>query len=801
MTIQPLKDAQITAANGGKINSLIQLKKLNLPVPDGIILTNIKADTDLKIALSQHLRPGTTYIVRSSGQKEDGVTASFAGQYTSVRNCRSLEAVWQGIQECLASQHTAQVKSYGQGLGLTENQPVISILVQEQIEAELSGIAFSVNPLNNHDQEILIETVLGAGDVLADGLAEPQRQVIAWHSQQADPNLEVLRQSLLTAAADFGYPLDMEFCFSKGQLFIVQARPITRLSAKVDAGSWTTANFRDGGVAAQACPNLMWSLYREAWQRSLQAFILENGLLPDDKINRLSLMKYARPYWNVGLVKAAMSRIPGFTESEFDDELGITKAYQGKGYQSKLTPKTLLQLGRVAQKLSVTTRDHQTNSATIKAQLLTRYEGYQTRLADLTSAKASQQDVEQLWREIVCEGQLASESVYFKQVFINTVQLSMKKTMILKHISVEAFFQLISKLGEVSHLRPSTQLQVISDTIKQDASLLEAWQNKSTATLTKEVSQALLDKQSQRADLRLLIEWFQAYGYHSERELNLLWPSFIEAPASIIEKIKGLLNDQQPISKALDQRLSTSEMDRILRAEAISPRRAQKIKGSILSLRELLWWREEFKDISTRYYHLVRQVSLLLGESYQANAHLEAVEDVFYLEKENLLLWIDQQISKEQLQKLAHDNQRYCQAFRNYQAVGDLQAGANSQMKPNTSEELHGIGANDGLVTGRVRVLRDVSQIADLQRDEILVTTFTDTGWSHRFGSMKGLITETGGVLSHATIVAREFGLPAIIGAKGATDKLHTGMLIQMNGATGTIQILETLKEESRCAR
>lgn len=797
MTIQTLKNATITPENGGKINGLIQLKQLKLPVPNGLIITNTKDHTALTIELSQFLKEGTTYIVRSSGQKEDGVKASYAGQYTSVRDCQTLEEVWQGIKACLASQSKDEVKAYGQELGLAEDSSQLAILVQEQIEADISGIAFSMNPLNNHDQEILVETVEGAGDALADGRVEPQRQILSWHSPQTDPKLEALRQSILKAVSHFGYPLDIEFCFSNEELYLVQARPITRLAAKVSMGSWTTANFRDGGVAAQACPALMWSLYREAWQDSLESFMLDHGLLADQEVYRLALMKYARPYWNVGLVKTAMSRIPGYTEREFDDELGIHKVYSGDGVKSQLTPKTLLQLAKVAQKLSSTTRQHQSQAKEIKVDLLARYEDFEKQIAQLASSKHSLTSIENLWREIIYDGHLASETVYFKQVFINTVQLSMKKTAILMHISLEAFFQLISKLGTVSHLRPTTDLQLISDLIQQDATLKAYWQKTSTEQLTMEVNQTLTQATNQRGDLSRLVDWFHAYGYHSERELNLLWPSFIEEPAIIIEKIKALLKGKRP-NQALNQVLSSKEMDQILQAEAINPHRAKKIKESILSLRELLWWREEFKDISTRYYHLVRQISLMLGQQYTQKQILKQPDDLFYLEKESILLWINKELSTSQLQKKAEYNRLYCEAYRHYQPAGDLQVGYELGKSQQSTVGLHGIGANDGVVTGRVRVLTDVSQISHLQADEILVTPFTDTGWSHRFGSLKGLITETGGVLSHATIVAREFGLPAIIGAKHATKSLRTGMLIQMNGSSGAIHILEDLIEESR---
>lgn len=808
MKLINLKEADISLANGGKINGLIQLKQHNFPVPEGWLinqantLNNLEETqlASLKSQLTSRLRPETTYIVRSSGALEDGAHVSFAGQYTSVRDCRTFDDIWTGIETCIASATAAHVQNYSQQMKITTTDAEFSVLIQEQLEADVSGIAFSMNPISNHDQEMFVEYVKGSGENLANGRLTPKSLTLSWQQtsfdhiqdlQLSSTLLSTLHQTILKAARLFAYPVDLEFCVVGETLYLVQARPITSIQAKVPQGSWTTANFRDGGVAAQACPALMWSLYRDAWQMSLESFIMDNQLLPSQQIPKLALIKYARPYWNVGVVKAAMSRIPGYNEREFDDELGITKTYVGDGRRSYLTPKTVAQLLRVARKIIRTTQNHQANAETLKENLLNQAIAFEQDIANSRQQQASLESIEQLWQAIVCEGQLACETTYFKQVFINTVQLSMKKTSLLKVMSTETFFQLISKLGHISHLRPTVALEAIAKEISRDSQLKAHWLSNSVSDLTQEWR-----NNSQCKNMLSITEWLNEFGYHSERELNLQWPSYSEVPEIIIDKI---LTNITQVSQTTNLQATQSETEIHLRlkAEGFKDRRARALTKDILFLRELLWWREEFKDLSTRYYHLVRQISLLLGTRYQQLGYIESSTDVFYLEKEALQLWMKQQLSPIQLRALIEQNKGYCEAYENYQPMGDLQTGLAQQQSVNLAHDiqLKGIGGNDGIVEAKVRVLTELSQLNELETGEILVTRFTDTGWSHRFGRLAGLITETGGVLSHATIVAREFGLPTIIGAKDATRLLKTGMLIRMNGASGEIQIIKKTGE------
>ncbi|WP_407371958.1 PEP/pyruvate-binding domain-containing protein [Carnobacterium sp.] len=798
-----ISEDKLTSLWTEAIPELVGLEATNqpsLPTYETIVqrLDQLSFPAELHKEISDLISPNKTYIVRSSGLMEDQASTSFAGQYDTIANCTTNDNIIAALKQCIASLFKPASLNYWQTQQLDIQNLKMSVIIQEQISAVSSGVAFTLNPLTNNDRLLTLEVVEGAGEQLVSGLVTPEHLTIDWFSTigltdgskiLSSDQLNQLRKQLLLIATFYGYPIDVEFCFSKDSLFFLQARPITTIRRKIDEGNWTTTNFRDGGVSAQPCPGLMWSLYRESWQTTLEKFLIQNKLYDSTNINQLSINHFARPYWNIGIVKEAMSRIPGYIEREFDDELGVYKNYQGDGYKSKLSVKTLSHLITVAIKINKTTQQQQQTAAKQHKQLLETYQSIDKKIQSLSSA-TDQQDIEELWETIINDAYLQSEQTYFWQVYVNTVQLSMKKTALLKKLPLDTFFQLISKLGTVSHIQPLQDLYEIVEIIVTNDTFKQEWMMNSPVDIN-----TLLTKQPHRLDA-LRIEAFQeTFGYHSNRELNLLVPSYSENQLLVVDLLKDYVDHPEKLTTAqrsFSQTLTDEQMEKLIEPYVTKWQRT-KVMKDIKMLRELLWWREEFKDVSTRFYHLVRQITLKLGARYSQLGYIDQTEDLFYLEKETLHSFMTNQLSQESLQKSVQDNRIYCQAYRHFVPPGDLMETSASPEIENLLVDkqfyLAGIGANDGIVSGKVRILLDPKDIHQLQAGEILVTRFTDTGWSHAFGSIKGLITETGGILCHASIVAREFGIPTIVCATNATENLKTGMTVTMNGTTGDITI------------
>jgi len=826
-----LYQAKQTLSYGGKINHLLSLRQLNLPVPNGLILSAeqvmtwladcwpelaaprldwdkwLKLDRKvvqdrlesqnlpfiLEAALEDFIEVGKTYIVRSSALLEDQATTSFAGQYDSISDCQTMSSITAGIKACVLSLLKPQALAYWHRQGRSWQDFGLAILIQEQCQADYSGVYFTLNPESNQDQEMLIEYVAGAGEQLVSGRVNPKRLSLAWY----EPDLKLaaasgLSQALLARlheqamliSAHFGRPMDVEWCACGDQVYLVQARPMTTLPTRVSQGRWTTANFRDGGVAAQSCPNLMWSLYFDAWQESLSSFLEAIDLAPSGPMPILMRRHHARPYWNLGVVKAAMQQIPGYIERDFDDELGVNKDYEGRGYRSQLSLDLLTRFIKVAWKTQRLTKNFMKAAPENLTNLQDNFKQLETEIAGLTF-ETSLEQVEALWRQVILNCYRKTEQTYFWQAYINTVQLSMQKTRLLKWLSQDQFFQLIADLGNISHTQPLEEMLALASMIRNRPLIKDDWAQQTVSGLVE-----LAQQEGHRDDFKALADFMVKFGHHSRRELDLRVPSYMEEPEQILALIQRLVLDDAYYDKAQKSLVRQHKNQGL--PSGLTGRQSRKIKKIANSLRHLLWWREEFKDCSTHAYHLIRQVSLALGRAYLKQGYLEQVEDIFYLTKWDLLAFMNDKDRSIDIQQLVNQDRHYCQSYDKCQALGDLTEG-NFQPLPQGSREayLSGMPASSGQVTGRVRVILDFADIASIQPGEILVTAYTDTGWSYVFGILGGLIAETGGVLCHASIVARECGIPALVCVQEATKRLKTGMLVTLDAEKGKIHLHE----------
>ena len=742
--------------------------------------------------ISATAKDGCLYAVRSSGNKEDLDEYSFAGQYETFLNV-SRNDLETKIIDCYRSMFGKVSLQYIANRNIDPLSMKMSVVVQEMVDADSSGICFTIDPVSGNDKVMLIEVSKGLGENIVSGKTKPEQYYYNWfdgkevqrnsgNSLLSEGSVQKYSQVFAQIQQFFGYPCDIEFAVREGKLYILQARRITSIRYNGISDMWSTADFKDGGVSATVCTPYMWSLYEYIWEFSLRNFIVRSEILKDEELpSKLGEMFYGRPYWNMSAVKKAMSRVIGYKEREFDSEYGIVGNYEGDGEVTKITPTSVSRMIKIVINQSRILRNRKKNAQRYKDELLGLYFDYKDKY-DRHEIK----DIEKSFYNITKKTYLRSETTYFWQIFINTIHQSIYKDSLLKYVSESEYLSLLGNIDNISHLLPFYEMWDVSRLIRKENDAYHYWID----TPAEKIASSLTDAKYHISEVKVIID---KYGYHSDKELDITYPCYYEEPWVMIGMVKDMVALEDSYSPLEDKENGHKMYMDVLRKirKKVSGRTFDKIKKKVTGMREMLWWREEFRDISTRFYYMLRMYTMEYAKILTEKGVLENAEDVWFLKVGDLWDHIEGKADKDILREKIRKNKYYYNAYRNYISENEIGTEISSGKKIEGGPGIRGLGANNGTVTGIARVIEDFTQIDRLQEGDILVTRFTDTGWTPKFAILSGIVTEYGGILCHAAIVSREYGIPAIVACKDAMSKIRDGQIVTIDGSTGTVTIKE----------
>jgi len=804
---------------GNKANSLIEMRKAGFNVPNGFVLDSDSfdgfiAENKIDKQLSKGLKEGKlseatlknfdkaklgedieklldknkTYAVRSSCTKEDLGNLSFAGQYKSFLFVKP-EDVAKKIIECYKATYNNNIVAYCRKNGIELSSLKMAVVIQEMVDAEHSGICFTVDPMTGDDKNMLIEVADGIGENIVSGRNAPEQYHYSWfyNKTKFDKSNKFLDKKKLRELGKifsdiqrhFGFPCDIEFALKDDKLYILQARKITKIVYGGFTDTWTTADFKDGGVSATVCRPFMWSLYEYTWDYVLPKFISDSKILTKEYLDQhvMGEMYFGRPYWNLSVVKETMSKVVGYREREFDNEYGIKGKYEGDGVTTKVTPGSLLRLGRMALAQKKIVSEREACAEQLRDDLLAKYNDY------IRNFESNKKSLVKTWRKLTHDDYIWSESSYFWQIFINTIHQSLYKDSLLKYLSEDEYLTVLGGIKDISHLRPFYAMWSASRSFREDKKLKSYWLN----TDEKQIRKDFEANPKKFPELKKIIK---DYGYHSDKELDVAYDRYYEDPTPYIVNLKNMVNLSDEYGPEHDQKNNEHKYEEIMAhiRETVSAKKYEKVQRKIKKMREMLWWREEFRDTSTRFYYAVHLYTKALGERLAKKEVLERASDIWMLKLEDLWNYFDNNIDSKELRAIVDRNQKYYDSYRNYMSDNEIVPG-DSAHSVSSKGQLHGLGACSGKITATARVIEDFSEIERLEEGDILVTKFTDTGWTPKFAILSGIVTEYGGILCHAAIVSREYGIPAIVNCHDAMKKIKDGQKITIDGSTGEIKL------------
>lgn len=812
-------------AIGNKARSLIEMQDLGLEVPAFFVIdTNHYMDYLNKgeLCISPNVRElilaqlrqlgGTRWIVRSSSTKEDGSEYSFAGLFESFGDLQSENEVIEAVVKCWQSAFSDRVTTYCQRLHINPTHIQMAVIVQKYIDADFAGVMFTAHPTTGDDQEMLIEACRGSGEQLVSGLITPSRYRISWFgaaqvkSCEENDNvffnsdrLTQLQKIGRQLQAHYGRPQDVEFAIAQNKIYVVQSRAITRMQYAPSIGEWTTADFRDGGVSSSVVSPLMWSLYDEVFSASMSEYFCNLKLLDPKTKNDIQWFKvfYGRPYWNLQAIKDIMLTLPDFNERNFDQDFSIPPTYDGAGRTSALTFKTLKRAIPVLFALKKEFKAQQQRSE----DLLLNFSDIEEKYRDLNISNLGERDFAQ-HLEILLQDQFDVECEYFKTIYnaSNAKLEFMSALKAYKKIRPQLeYIDLISNLGDSNSTEPATELHELAKRNRSHENIFALSQLMNRCQHISQNDLASLPE-PMAGELKSFIN---KYYFHSERELDLRVPRWKEDAHFICTTLLSLLESNIVMSpeQLRDRKTKANDKAVKLLLEAHQNSWLSLIPGALQSnltklnrLRHFLWLREELRCLSTRMYFFIRQFALELARRKGLSS--ENASLIFYSNKFLILSLAKGEISVEAFSEAAQQYFEYAHGYLNFTNPNEIGFSFNQVPKAmgrsasNDSQTLQGIGCSGGRIRGRARVITDIRHAGQLKAGEILVTKFTDPGWTPLFSLAAGVICETGGLLSHAALISREYGIPSVLNVKDAMTSIKDNDEIEIDGTFGEVYLI-----------
>jgi pyruvate,water dikinase len=704
-------------AMGKKATALRELTRAGMQVPEFAVVT---AESEPILDLIRQI--GFPLAVRSSASVEDSAELTFAGQFESYLNLRSIEEVQTAVRKCFDSARSPRVIAYCRLHGSQPIVPQMSVIVQRMVEPELSGVAFTVCP-NTGREEIVVEACEGLADRLIQGEASP----LPADHPLLQKHLPQIKAAALQIQRQFGQPQDIEFAIAGNLLYILQSRPITKIEFAASDEEWTSANFREGGVSSGVCSPLMWSLYEFIWDRSLKQSLRELRLFRREFV--AGRMIFGRPYWNLAAVKRAVAAIPGYVEREFDEDLCIEAAYEGDGSRTPVTARTVLSAIPTLLALPGYFRRQEQNAERLLGEFDALLAPWESAAADCGDGGFRQLIERDYWRV---------ESTYFRTIFaVSLAKLEFKKL-----FPGCDYAALMSALPPLRHLSPLRHLRSLAAPRERDAAELAA-----------------------------------AFRHHCRWGVDIRHPRWDED----LEFVVGLLKGFEPMA----DRDARPDYERA-HAEALArlpwwkrPLFARKLAR----LRRLVWLREELRDLSGRMYYVIRRKILGIARKRGLGDDIffQTFQEIYADERSN---------SASGLRREIEARREIFESYRNFQPP--VVIGRGSRYAPERlAGGLQGIGASGGTAAGLACLAGNPAEALTADKGSILICPFVEPGWTPVVGRVAGLVTEIGGRLSHAAVICRELGIPAVLGVPQAMRRIRAGQRVTIDGSRGLVEVQE----------
>jgi pyruvate,water dikinase len=813
---------------GGKGGALARLYQANYPVPDGfVILPTAFIDDELtpeawtQVQAHLHRLRGTdaeaTFAVRSSAMSEDSAQASFAGEFETVLNVHTDEEILQAIHTVYHSRQSERVRAYSQAKGMGAAHEV-AVVVQRLVRAESAGVLFTANPVTGQRDQAMISAAWGLGEAIVGGLVTPDTlivdkatgrvltretadkqvmTVLLGSGTEEQPVPEAKRYAPVLSdeeAAElvrlgvqietlYGMPVDIEWTLApekrKRQFAIVQARPITALPEpeppaptewKLPKGSYIAMRNNIVELMADPLTPLFGTLGRAAintsFDRLLTDFFGRPDCMPEEII--IAVNEYA--YYNGSLTLGQITRML----------LGSVRMlkYMFTGAVERWT-----EAGRPHY---VATVEH--------------WQAARWRELPSTELLSTVRDLS----EAAIDAYMALVSGVLPAAWISEALFTITYGKLIKRRDDPTAPTYLLGFDSIP-IRAEKSLYDLAEWVRTRAGLTTYLNNTPAQQLATQLGNDQVPPDVDADDWREWQSRFQAYLQHYGHtiyNLDFATPVPADDPAPLLETCKLFISGQG-VNPHMRQQAAAE------RREQATQSVLNRLKGLRLNLfRKLIAPAQRYAPLREDgladvglSYPLLRQMLRELGRRFVEGGMIEQPDDVFWLkqdEVEQAVGRLDRGGALDCLSATIPQRKATWRAARRAAPpmmlpqmkflgidIGELKARKGGRK----GDTLKGVAASPGCVTGPACVLSGPEDFAQMKTGDVLVAAITTPAWTPLFVRAAAVVTDVGGPLSHGSIVAREYGIPAVLGTGAATKRICSGQVITVDGSAGVVTL------------
>jgi rifampicin phosphotransferase len=757
------------------------------------------------------------YAVRSSATAEDLPTASFAGQQDTYLNIIGKDAILKHISKCWASLFTERAVTYRIQNGFDHRKVFLSVVVQKMVFPEAAGIMFTADPVTSNRKVLSIDASFGLGEALVSGLVNadhykvrnksilekkisPKKLAIyalnGGGTKEEELEIEQQNRQVLTDAQilqlenigrkleeHFGCPQDIEWCLREDTFFLVQSRPITTLypvpKAK-DGENHVYVSVGHQQMMTDPMKPLGMSIFELTSFGSrfngggrLFVDVAQNLASPKTRKGLIESFGQADP-----LIKDALMTIVerGDFIKMLPDEEEEQSSSKSNKHISPVQPQTEIDPAIVSELIE--SSQSSMKELTQRIQAKSGSDVFDLILEDIQKLKNSLFEPKSM--NVILAAMSASSWINEK------IHEWLGEPNVADILSQSVPNNITSEMG--------LELLDVADVIRPYPEVIDYLQKVKDDNFLDELVN-LNGGQKARA---AIVSYLDKYGMRCSGEIDITKPRWREKPTTLIPMILSNIRNFEP--KASSLRFERGQLEAMKKEQELLERlkhlpegeeKARETKDKIDLIRNLSGYREYPKYSIVSHYFVYKQALLKEAEKLVQAGVVQKKEDIFYFTFEELHEAVRTNEADYRIINQRKEEYYFYKKLTPPRVItsdGEIITGVYKRENIPT-EAIIGLPVSSGIVEGRARVILSMDE-ADLEEGDILVTTFTDPSWTPLFVTVKGLITEVGGLITHGAVIAREYGLPAVVGVEDATRLIKDGQRIRVNGTQGYVELL-----------